>query len=160
MQRISNSYVLCLLLASAIVELTACKSAPVTPTGGDSLLAETEVLDVIREYDAAWNRKDAAAVARVLADNYVYFSSKGSVRSRQWMLEDLLGNPGYHLDHAERTELQVQLHGNTAVVNSRWQGEGSYNGEPIRDDQRCSLVVVKRVDELRVASEHCTQITP
>lgn len=154
------SYARCLFLCSAIVELAACKSAPVSSNNGDSPLAEAEVLDVVREYDAAWNRKDSAAVAKVLADNYVYFSSRGSVRSRQWMLDDLLGNPAYHLVRAERTELQVHLYGNTAVVSSRWQGEGSYDGEPFRDDQRCSLVVVERAGEPRVISEHCTPITP
>ena len=124
----------------------------------DAPLSASEVLTVVREYDAAWLRKDAAVVASILADEFAYFSSTGGVRSREWLLEDLLGHPEYELDHAERGELDVILHGSTAVVSSRWRGVGSYAGEPVDDDQRCSVVVVRQATATRIIMEHCTQI--
>ena len=126
----------------------------------DAPLSASEVLTVVREYDAAWLRKDAAVVASFLADEFAYFSSTGGVRSREWLLEDLLGHPEYELDHAERGELDVILHGSTAVVSSRWRGVGSYAGEPVDDDQRCSVVVVRQATVTRIVMEHCTQIAP
>lgn len=140
-------------LICVIGGLVACGAAPAQ----DASLTEAEVVDAIHSYDAAWSQRDTATVARLLADTYVYFSSVGDIRRRSYMLVDLLGNPTYQLV-SDRSELEVQLYGNTAIVGSRWQGTGTYEGEPVRDDQRCSLVLVKRADALRIASEHCTQI--
>jgi ketosteroid isomerase-like protein len=123
-------------------------------------LSASEALTVVREFDDAWLRKDTAVVASLLADEFAYFSSTGGVRSREWLLDDLLGHPEYDLDRAVRGELDVILHGSTAVVSSRWRGAGSYAGEPVDDDQRCSVVVVRQGSATRIIMEHCTQIAP
>lgn len=148
-----------LLIAVALFGGAACAGTSARPSG-DSGISSSEALAVVRALDDAWRVKDTAIVARLLADNYTYFSSTGSVLSRDWLLGDLLGNPTYQLDRSERSELRVMLHGTTAVVSSRWRGEGSYEGNPIRDDQRCTLVVVKDHDQARIAMEHCTAIAP
>lgn len=137
-----------------ICGLAGCAPAPQS----DDALTEAEVLDAIQTYDSAWSRKDSTTVAQLLSATYIYFSSVGDVRGRQYVLGHLLGNPTYQLV-ADRSELQVQLYGNTAIVGSRWRGSGAYEGESIEDDQRCSLVLVKRRDALRIASEQCTNIT-
>jgi ketosteroid isomerase-like protein len=118
---------------------------------------EREILQVIRSYDNAWNKKDAAAIERILAPEYVYFSSKGQIRSRQSLLNELL-SPKYKLASAERTELKVYVTSGTAVVSSRWKGHGSYDGQQFRDDQRCSIVLARAKERWLVSSEHCTQI--
>jgi ketosteroid isomerase-like protein len=111
----------------------------------------------VRSYDNAWNHKDAAALERILAPEYVYFSSKGEVRSRQSLLDELL-SPKYKLASAERTELKVYVTSGTAVVSSRWKGHGTYDGQPFNDDQRCSIVLARANEKWLVLSEHCTQI--
>lgn len=143
-----------LLPLCVILGLDACSAAP----PADGSLTETEVIEAIQTYDRAWSRRDSTAVAKLLDASYVYFSSVGDVRGRGYILGDLLGNPTYQLI-SERSELQVQLHGNTAVVGSRWRGSGTYEGEPVQDDQRCSLVLTRRGEALRIVSEHCTQIS-
>jgi ketosteroid isomerase-like protein len=115
------------------------------------------VVDFVKNYDRAWNRKDVSSVERALAAGYVYFSSKGDVSSRQRTI-DLLRSPRYILNSAKRTELEVHRTGKTAIVSSRWQGHGSYNGEEFRDDQRCSIVLVQAGRSWKVLAEHCTQI--
>lgn len=148
-----------LLLIAACLGMLACAAAS-DGTGGEAELSTAEVLATLQSLDEAVRQKDTAAVAVLLTDDYTYLSSRGGVRSRDWLLRDLLGHPSYRLDHSERGEVQVSLYGTTAVVSSRWRGEGSYNGEPVRDDQRCSLVMVKEAGRVRVAMEHCTQIVP
>lgn len=118
---------------------------------------ETGMADAIQAYDRAWAGKDPAAFERTLAANYVYFTSKGGVRSRQQWVE-FLGSPKFRLESAERSEIQAHRTADTAVVGSRWKGHGSYDGKPFRDDQRCSLVLTKSADEWKVLSEHCVQI--
>jgi prophage maintenance system killer protein len=57
---------------------------------------EAKIAGFIQGYDNAWNHKDAAALEHMMAPEYVYFSSKGQVRSRQSMLDELL-SPKYQL---------------------------------------------------------------
>ncbi len=127
--------------------------------GAHAQTPDTKVEAAVRAYDQAWNQKDAAAFGRTLGAKYVYFTSKGGVRSRQqWVT--FLGSPKYRLESAERSELQVHRTADTAVVGSRWKGHGSYDGKPFRDDQRCSLVLAREAaDGWKILSEHCVQIT-
>ena len=115
------------------------------------------ISDAIQAYDRAWAAQDPAAFARTLAADYVYFTSKGGVRSRQQWVE-FLGSPKFRLESAERSEIQVHRTADTAVVGSRWKGHGNYDGKAFRDDQRCSLVLARSTDGWKVLSEHCVQI--
>ncbi len=127
-------------------------------SGANAQLAQKdEVVDFVKSYDKAWDSKDVAFVESALAANYVYFTSKGGISSRQSTL-DLLRSPKYILNAAERSEIDVYRTGDTAIVSSRWKGHGSYNGEEFRDDQRCSLVLARKGARWKVLSEHCTQI--
>jgi ketosteroid isomerase-like protein len=128
-------------------------TAPAKP----SAPPQDDVLRFVEAYDHAWNTKDTATVGRLLASDYVYFSSQGQVETRQHTL-DMLLSPKYILASAERSELKVYRVSDTAVVSSRWQGHGSYDGKEFRDDQRCSIVLVRQGQGWQVLSEHCTQI--
>lgn len=121
------------------------------------LTQKDEVVDFVKSYDRAWNTKDLASVERILAVDYVYFTSKGGVSSRQKSL-DMLRSPKYILNFAERSEITVYRTRDTAIVSSRWKGQGSYDGEEFRDDQRCSIVLAREGRRWKVLSEHCTQI--
>jgi ketosteroid isomerase-like protein len=146
-----RGYVMALsLTAVAILMSTASGLSAAFPL-------KDKVVDFVRTYDNAWNRKDVPSVERALAADYVYFTSKGDVWSRQRTL-DLLRSPKYILNSAERTAIEVYRRGNTAIVSSRWQGHGSYAGEEFHDDQRCSIVLARAGQSWKVLAEHCTQI--
>lgn len=85
---------------------------------------EEDISRFVERYDNAWNHKDTASIEPILAPDYVYFSSKGQVRSRQSLLEELL-SPKYKLVSAERSELKVYLTLGTAVVSSRPKTEAT-----------------------------------
>src|SRR5215470_1709969 len=119
--------------------------------------SEDEIRHFIEKYDIAWNHKDPAALKLILAADYVYFGSKGDIRSRQSLLDEFM-SPKYQLDSAERSELNVYVTSGTAVVSSRWKGHGTYDGQEFNDDQRCSLALARKKADWLVASEHCTQI--
>ena len=91
---------------------------------------EADIARFIESYDNAWNHKDAAAIERILAPDYVYFSSKGQVRSRQSLLEEFL-SPKYNLASAERTELKAYLTMDTAVVYSAAGSRHGYLISPV-----------------------------
>ena len=112
----------------------------------------------LNKYDQSWNTKDVKSVAKILADDYVYFSSEGSLTTRKATLE-FLTSPDYKLTFVERSELKILSQSDTvAVVSSRWKGRGMYGKEEINDDQRCGLVFVKEGGVWKLLSEHCAQI--
>jgi len=112
----------------------------------------------VKSYDEHWNKKSVEGVSNILADDYVYFSSTGSLTDRKKTLE-FLASPDYKLTFAERTEVKVLSESDrVAVVSSRWKGRGTYGKEAINDDQRCGLVFVNVSGLWKLLSEHCVQI--
>jgi ketosteroid isomerase-like protein len=123
---------------------------------GDSVVAS--VIRSLADYDTAWNKKDVAAVSRILADDYFYFSSTGGLTDRKATLT-FLGSPDYGLTFANRSDIKIlSKTDNVSVVSSRWQGRGTYGKDEINDDQRCGLVFVMQNKKWKLLSEHCVQI--
>jgi hypothetical protein len=119
----------------------------------------SEIVTLVARYDSSWNRQDTVALSRILAPEYQYFTSRGSVWSRADLFR-LVGSPSYVLKQARRSEVAVTRRPPAAVVSSRWQGHGTYQGKPFTDDQRCGQVWLQTAGEWRLLSEHCTQIVP
>ncbi len=111
----------------------------------------------IERYDAAWAARDKATLEELIAPDFVYFTSKGGEWSRARWLAFML-SPAYRLDAARRTEIVVHSTGDVAIASTRWIGNGSFEGRPFRDDQRCSMAIVREGGSWRILSEHCTQI--
>lgn len=111
----------------------------------------------IERYDAAWAARDKAALEELIALNFVYFTSKGGEWSRSRWFAFML-SPAYTLEAAKRIEIVVHSTGDVAIASTRWVGNGSFEGRPFRDDQRCSMTLARDAGSWRVLSEHCTQI--
>lgn len=123
-----------------------------------SFLPDHPVKKALTDYDTAWNSKNVDGMSRVLADDYVYFSSTGGLTDRAATLKFLV-SPDYKLTFVERSEVKLlSQKNNVAVVSSRWKGRGTYGKEEINDDQRCGLVFVKQGRTWKLLSEHCAQI--
>lgn len=145
-------------LGSMVLLVSMAAAAPAAAAQPESDAdADADVRDAVKAYDTHWERKDLAALERVLADDYVYFSSKGDTLSRQVWL-GRLSAPQYVLKSSVRSEIEVHRIGDAAVVGTRWKGHGEYEGTPFVDDQRCSLVLGRSQTAWKVLSEHCTQI--
>jgi hypothetical protein len=145
-----------LLLAAAVSggAVSARCARPGSESGG---ALEAESLRIVARYDEAWVRKDVPAVEKILAPEYVYFSSRGEV-SGLAQTRAMLSSPGYRVDRARRDELRAYRHGSTVVVSSHWTAAGVFENKPFTDDQRCSVVVTFAGGVGRVLSEHCTAV--
>ncbi len=144
--------------AAALLAAIACARPAAAPPPAGGML-EKEALKLIARADDAWMRKDAAAVGKLLAPEYVYFTSKGGV----WDLASvrtLLASPDYRLDRSRRDDVKAYRHDSTVVVSTHWTGAGVFDGKPFTDDQRCSVVVAFAGGSGRILSEHCTNIPP
>lgn len=125
-----------------------------------AVLTEDEVRAFIRDYDLAWEKRDTTGMRTLIDSNYTYFSSTGNTTSREKIIGWFTPADKYKVDTAYRREILITISHNTAIVSSRWTGNGTFGTESFDDDQRCSLVIQKAGGKLRLIAEHCTQITP
>ncbi len=120
-------------------------------------IREDEVINAIKKFDYGWENKFMNTVDSILSPAYVYFTRSGSTFSRDSVVATA-GESAYSLRNMSRSEFKVTLTGNTAVVSTRWKGRGMYRGEPFNEDQRCSIVLIKKNNRVEILSEHCTPI--
>ena len=120
-------------------------------------ITKQEVITAIKKFDNGWEYKNMTAVDSVLSPAYIYFTQSGNTFSRDSVVATS-GENDYLLYDMSRSEIEVTLTGNTAVVSTRWKGKGIYRGTPFNEDQRCSLVLVKKDNKVQILSEHCTPI--
>ena len=120
-------------------------------------LTEKEVINAIKKFDSGWEHKNMDVVDSVLSPSYIYFTQSGSTFSRDSVVATA-GEDSYSLKNVSRSEFQVTITGSTAIVSTRWKGEGVYRGNPFNEDQRCSIVLIKRNNGVQILSEHCTPI--
>lgn len=120
-------------------------------------ITEHEVMNTIQRFDAGWLKKKLPTVDSVLAASYVYFTQSGGTFSRDSVVATA-GENSYMLDTMSRSEFVITTYGNTAVASTRWKGKGIYRGTPFNEDQRCSIVLVKRNNKVEILSEHCTPV--
>ena len=120
-------------------------------------ITKQEVITAIKKFDNGWEYKNMTVVDSVLSPAYIYFTQSGNTFSRDSVVATS-GENDYLLYDMSRSEIEVTLTGNTAVVSTRWKGKGIYRGTPFNEDQRCSLVLIKKDKKVQILSEHCTPI--
>lgn len=147
-----------LLLTALSIMLICCSPGQDKNEQGTNPITESEARNFITAYDGMWARRDTTAMKKTMADSYIYFTSTGTTMYRGRIISWFKPADKYIVDTAIRSEISVHLNGNTAIISSRWRGSGSFEGTRFRDDQRCSLVIQKIKGQLKLLSEHCTQV--
>src|SRR6185436_15999248 len=78
---------------------------------------EAALIRLDKEFAAASGRGDAKALGRILADNYTFTDLDGRVSKKADALGNLKGNEANKIEASETSDYQVQVYGNTAVMN-------------------------------------------
>jgi len=118
--------------------------------------AEPETL--IAAWHDAWFTKDAPAIARMMAEDYVYVAPNGGVLDRAAILQ-IVTDPTYGLTggtHMER--IVVMLGEGAALVRHRWQGTGTFRGQLFFDDHRCVTICDRSDGRWCIRYEQCSAI--
>ena len=136
-----------------LLAITACNDK-----NGNEVITDAEVKEFISSYDSSWHKRDTNSLKGLMDEQYIYFTSYGGTLSRDHLMGWFTPADKYKVDTASRSEVSYKINGNTAIVSSRWIGNGSFGEEKFDDDQRCSLVLQKKNGKLKIISEHCTQI--
>jgi ketosteroid isomerase-like protein len=125
---------------------------------------ESVVSSELEQFDQRWNRawleKDAAAVERMMAEDYVYVAPTGQVFDREAILR-IIRSPSYRLHHGTLTNVVVRMLGdNAAVIRDRFKGEGEMEGKQFKDDHSCVRVCARVRGEWQIVVEQCTANKP
>jgi ketosteroid isomerase-like protein len=101
-----------------------------------------ELLTFEREFTQAVVSNDPAAIARFVADDWVIVDSDGRVIDRSRFLSVIESGS---LSHAsmESTDLEVRVHGDTAVVTALTTSKGQFIGEGFATRERSTDVLVR-----------------
>jgi ketosteroid isomerase-like protein len=123
----------------------------------EKMEAAAEVLAAEQAWTDAHRRGDVAAIARLMADDYVKIQPDGTVvdkaaslaayvpEERQWEL-------------AEGDEYDIRVYGDVAVVIGRWRARGVNHGVRFDYAARFLSVYVRHAGRWQMAAEQSTEI--
>ena len=108
----------------------------------------------------AWRMKDAGAIERMIADEYVYVAPNGTVMSRDSILA-IIHDPSYGISEGEHSEVEViPLGAEVVIVRHHWQGRGTIRGHAFVDNHRCVMIWHRVAGEWRVHYEQASPVVP
>jgi ketosteroid isomerase-like protein len=117
-----------------------------------------ELDTLMKAWQDAWFAKDGHAIARMMADDYIYVAPNGTVMDRETIL-GVVNDPTYALTGGTHTETVVTMLGEgAAMVRRRWQGSGTYRGKEFVEDHRCVTICDRSSGQWRIRYEHCSAV--
>ena len=106
----------------------------------------------------AWRTKDAGAIERMIAPEYVYVAPNGAVMNRDTIL-GIIRDPSYGLASGAHTEVSViHLGADAALVRHHWRGQGTFRGRVFVDDHQCVMAWCRSDGRWRVHYEQASPI--
>ncbi|WP_426169525.1 DUF4440 domain-containing protein [Pseudoduganella sp. R-34] len=107
-------------------------------------------------WDKAIIRKDRAAIADNMAEDFRQISARGDVAGKAAFL-DAITSPKLVINPYGVEDMDIRFYGDVALVSGRTRMTGSYDGKPFGSHYRYVDVYVRKEGKWRVAS---VQITP
>jgi ketosteroid isomerase-like protein len=104
-------------------------------------------------WTAAEQRGDATALDTYLTDDFLGIGPLGfTLPKPAWLARHRSGDLTY--ETFDLDEVQTRVYCDVAVVTARQSGKGAYQGRPIPEAVRSTLVVVRDGGRWRLASNH------
>jgi uncharacterized protein (TIGR02246 family) len=144
------------IVAAALLTGCAAQSdrsaSGVSPEGVVSPNAEVEIRALEQRWVDAETRRDAAAVAEILDDQFIFvFDSRAPIDKEQF----IKAVPSFTSTSQVLSEQIVRIAGNTAVVTGRDTVEGpGRDGKPYKQNWRYTVTYVQRQGVWRALAEH------
>ena len=101
---------------------------------------QEELLTFEREFTEAVAGNDVAAIGRFVADDWVIVDADGSVIDRSGFLYVIESGALSH-ESMESTDVEVRLHGDTAVVTGITTSKGQFMGQGFTTRERATDVL-------------------
>jgi ketosteroid isomerase-like protein len=120
---------------------------------------EQELMQMERDWSAAYLSHDTAVVARILADDYLGTDGRGVMTDKAQEIEDARAADANRKVLSEFIDdMKVRLYGDTAIVNGRTTEKLEINGKELIIQYRRTDVFVKRNGRWQCVSFHGSRI--
>jgi len=126
----------------------------------DPSATERDLVKLEREWGDAIVHRDAATLARILADDYVLTTPFGQVVTKGQVVESLRipRDDSFEIKGIEQDDLLARSYGDTAIVYSRFTLKGQAKGKNVATPFRHTDVFVKRDGRWRCVTRQATLI--
>ncbi len=124
----------------------------------DKKLMEAAVLKMGQEYTKMIRNQDAAAIERILDDEYLYTNEDGKVKNKA---EDLASykNSDTKFELFEISDQKVRVIGNNAAVETGTvRFKGTAKGKPFDGSERYTTTWVARNGQWKIVADHTSEI--
>lgn len=158
---------LILTMAAVAMSVSSCDSSPETTTTSPTPAAtaspastenvEQALRKLVSERDQAIQKADTAAIDRIYADDYIATSATGLVRTKAQVMEDLKSG-AIKLESISSDDIEVRVHGDTAIVTGRMTSKGTDRGREISGQRRFTQVYMKKNGRWQIVAFHYSQI--
>jgi FKBP-type peptidyl-prolyl cis-trans isomerase len=125
------------------------------PGRGQPVTIKQTVIDLERQWFDAIKRRDAAALNRLLAEDYTSTNQDGTVSDKAGILESIKSGD-FQIEAVKVEDQQVRVYGNTALVTGHATWSGSVRGKKSAADIRHSQLWVRRQGRWQAVSWQAT----
>ena len=115
--------------------------------------AMSKVLIVEKRWNEVYKRGDIVTMNALLADDFIITVEDGSTFSKPGYIAHA-GNSNVHVDISDMSELQVRMHGNTAVVTGSYHEKGVDKGQGYEYRDRLTDVWMNYNGQWRLIASH------
>ena len=145
-------------ILAATPALAVLAGCAMRPAAGDDAAATIAALTRQADaWDRAIVRKDLAAIAANMTDDFRQIGSNGEVENRESFLRDLIA-PELEIDPYTVEDFEVRLYGDAALLSGRTRMTGRYAGAPFQTHYRYIDIYVRAAGAWRVCSVQTTRI--
>src|ERR1700719_811540 len=127
------------------------------PAFADQTADKNEVLRVDEELRQAFLQHDAAALKRLLADDWKVIHVNGREQTKAQFIDAIQSGRAKFLS-IELDQTEVRLYGETAIVTARWTNTIEFKGEQSTGQDRVTRVWVKRPEGWRAVTEQAVYL--
>ena len=148
-----------LAVAAAIAVGFAARRQPPSARSAPAAIdprEEQAVLRVQREWMEAVRDKDAAALDRILADDYTYTDSRGGVTNKADSLRETR-NQNDRMKAFHTSEETARVYGDVAIVTGRLRVEGVAAGVPYDAEVRFTDILARIDGRWRAVAAHASR---
>ena len=118
---------------------------------------EEQLISQADAWDKAIVRKDRAAIAGNMTEDFRQISARGAVAGKEAFL-DTITSPKLVIHPYGVEDMDVRIYGDVALVSGRTRMTGSWDGKPFASHYRYVDVYVRKDGQWRVANVQVTEL--
>jgi ketosteroid isomerase-like protein len=148
---------LILVIAALVLAISSPALAGSKTGAAKAADVEQALMQMERDWFDAYVKRDAAALERIEADDYMTVDPSGMVSTKAQDI-DAIKSGKLAFQSGTFDDMKVRVYGDAAVVTARVVIKGSYMGQDISGAYRGTDVFVKRGGRWQAVSSHVTRI--